>query len=366
MMNEKELFTWLMDNGGPVIRYRTANELMTLDKKYDIKRLQEEMLQSRQVQKWLEHLVPPVFLLKEPTDITPWVLQSGIMDLHGSQPTRLENSLTKLADFGLKKGISELDRRTQPYRKWLTENAEKPIVNVFMKFSLVMLADFLARAGYVDEPAVGNTLKKHLNMVYDFTRKGDYDIYIPNKYLRKLPLIKLELTPGGACYLPLIYDIVGWAAYLPEYGTKEEQTKADNIIQYILNENYQKLPWGYGVMGDGTGRTWSLGWSVHVPRYPGIPVKKYMNKSVVHMISLFVNFNAGRQHPWFKESMKHLESYRTEKGTYIFPADYLEEKTNGYWVLGVHMGLEETRRRNLEVESTFWMAKFHKMLKEAV
>ena len=365
-MNEKELYTWLMDNGGPVIRYRTATELMIPDKSLDIQALQNDMMQSRQVQKWLDRLVPPVFLLKEPTDITPWVLQSGIMDIHGSQPTRLENSLAKLADFGLKKGISELDRRTQPYRKWLAEIAERPVKNVFIKFSPGILASFLARAGYVDEQAVGYTLKKRLNMIYDFTRKGDYDIYIPNKYLRKLPLIKLELSPGGDCYLPLIYDIVGWAAYLPEYGTKQDRAKADTIIEYIFNEKYQEFPLGYGIMGDGTGRTWSLGWSVHLPRYFGAPDKKNVNKSVVQMISLLINFKAARQHAWFKESMNYLESFRTEKGTYIFPSDYLEEKTNGYWVLGYHMGLEETRRRNLEVESTFWMAKFHKMCKEVV
>ena len=82
------------------------------------------------------------------------------------------------------------------------------------------------------------------------------------------------------------------------------------------------------------------------------------------MINLLINFKAARQHPWFKESMNYLESYRTEKGTYTFPAGYLEEKTNGYWVIGVRMGLEEKRRRNLEAESTFWMAKFKKVLQQ--
>ena len=362
MMNERQLGEWLFEHGGPVIRYRTATELMVPDKKLDIPRLRDEMLHSPLVQKWLKCIVPPVLLLKEPIDITPHVLQSGIMELHGGQPTRLENALLKLTDFGLKKGMPELDRRTLPYRKWLAKNAERPVKNVFTKFNIGMLADFLARAGYINEPGVEHALKIRLNMVYDFTRKGDYDIYIPDKFMRKHPCIKLELTPGGDCYLPLIYDIIGWAAYLPEHGTKEERAKADNIIDYILHEEYQKFPWGYGIMNDGAGRTWSLGWSVHLPRYPGIPDQKYMNKSVAHMVSLLINFKAARQHLWFKESMNHLESYRTEKGTYIFPADYLEEKTNGYWVIGVHMGLEENKKRNLEVESTFWMAKFHKTL----
>jgi hypothetical protein len=280
------------------------------------------------------------------------------MEIHGSQPERLENVLGKLTDFGVKGGMPEFDRRTLPYREWLAENAERPTKNIFGKFNISMLASFLARAGYVSEPGVAYALKKRLDMVYEFIRKDDYDIYIPDKYIRKHPVIKLELTPGGDCYLPLIYDIVGWAEYLPEYGTEEDRLKTDTIIRYILNENYQKLPWGYGVMGDGSGRTWSLGWSVHVPGYPGIPDQKNMNKSLVYMIDLLINFKAARQSSWFTENMNHLESCRTEQGTYLFPAEYLEEKTNGYWVNGVHMGLEENRRRDLEMESTFRMAKF--------
>ncbi len=363
-MNEEELYTWLFEHGGPVICYRTATELMAPDKELDIQQLKDEMLQSRIVKTWLECLVPPVLLLKEPVDITPHVLQSGIMELHGSQPIRLENVLGKLTDFGVKKGIPELDQRTLPYREWLTQYVEQPIKNVFGKYNIFMLAAFLARAGYLEEPGVQHALKTRLNMVYDFTRKGNYDIYVPNKFIRKHPLIKLEVTPNGDSYLPLIYDIIGWSAYLPEFGTEEERDEADTILRYILNAEYQKLPWGYGVMGDGTGRTWNMGWSAHVPRYFDILDKEFMDKSVVHMISLLINFDAARQHPWLTESMNHLESYRTEKGTYIFPSNYLEEKSNGYWVIGVRMGLEENRKRNLELESTFWMAKFQKMLSQ--
>jgi hypothetical protein len=286
------------------------------------------------------------------------------MELHGSQPTCLENVLGKLTDFGLKKGIPELDRQTLPFREWLNKNAELSSKNVYSKFNVSMLTSFLARADYFNEPGVEYILKNRLNMVYDFTRKSNYDIYIPDKFIRKHPVIKLGLTPGGDCYLPLIYDFVGWAAWMPESGTEEDHAKADNIIQYILNEEYQQLPWGYGVMGDGTGRTWSLGWSVHVPRFSGVPDKKQMNKSLIHMIGLLINFRAVKQSLWFIESMNHLESYQTEKGTYLFPSEYLVEKTNGYWVNGVHMGLEETRKRNLELESTFWMAKFKKMLSQ--
>lgn len=353
-----------MDNGGPVIRYRTATELMVPDENADIKRLTDDLLEYRQVRTWLENLLPPVLLLKEPLTRTSTVLQSGMMEIHGSKPTNVENVLGKLTDFGLKKGMPELDRRTLLYTKWVEENAEHPIANVFAVGSMGMLAAFLARAGYAHASGVRHTLRKRLDIVYDFTRKGHYDIYIPDKYLRKLPCIKLELTKGGICSLPLIHDIVGWAAYLPKYGTEEDRAKADTIIKYIFNEEYQKFPWGYGIMGDGTGRTWSLGWSVHLPGFFNAPDKKLVNPSVVQMIGLLINFKAARQQPWFREKMEHLEGFRTAHGTYLFPAEYLQEKKMGYWVNGVHMALEDSPRtpHALEVESTFWMAKFHRML----
>ena len=117
-MNNEELGAWLYEHGGPVIRYRTATELLPPDKTIDIQRLADEMLQSPQVQKWLGNLIPPRLLLNNPV-ATPHVLASGIMEVHGSKPTNLENVLGKLTDFGAQRGMVELDQRTLPYREWL-------------------------------------------------------------------------------------------------------------------------------------------------------------------------------------------------------------------------------------------------------
>jgi hypothetical protein len=303
--------------------------------------------------------MPPRLLLNNPTS-TPHVLTSGIWEVHGSKTNNLENVLGKLTDFGVKRGTPELDERTLPYRKWLEKIATNPTLNVFDSFSMGMVADFLARAGYTQEPAVVAVLRKRLDTVNNFVCKGNYDIYIPGKYVRKLPLIKLEVVQGGVCRLPLIYDIIGWGAYLPECGTEEERDKADTIINYILNDTYQQFPWGYGAMGDGTGRTWALGWSVHLPGFTDSIHPTLARTLRVQIINLLINFRAARRHPWFKASLDHLGQYRTDKGTYLFPHEYLQERPQGYWVNGYRMGLEEKRKP--ELESTFWMVKFRKML----
>jgi len=98
-MKNEELNAWLFENGGPVIRYRTATELLPQAKSPDIKRLAAEMLQSTQVRLWLERLLPPRLLNNSTT--TQTVQASGINEIHNSKPTALENALAKLADFGI-------------------------------------------------------------------------------------------------------------------------------------------------------------------------------------------------------------------------------------------------------------------------
>ncbi len=361
VLKNEELSAWLFENGGPVVRYRTATELFPPNKSLDIQQLTHKMLRCPQVQKWLSNIRPPCLLLNNPVT-TPHVLTSGIMEVHGSKPDNIENVLGKLSEFGVKKGVPELDERTLPYRKWLEKITEYHTLNVFDAFSMSLVAAFLARAGYTEELAVGSVLKKRLNTVYDFVRRGDYDIYVPGKYIRKLPLIKPDVVEGGVCRLPVIYDIIGWGTFLPKHGTEDDLGKADTIIGYIFNKEYQKFPWGYGVMGDVSGRTWSLGWSVHLPGFSGSISPNLASTLRVQMINLLINFRATRQHPWLKESLNHLEQFRTNEGTYLFPRNYLQEKPTGYWVNGYRMGLEENRRASRESESTFWMAKFHKML----
>jgi len=51
-MKKEELSAWLFENGGPVIRYRTATEILPLTKSLDISRLADEMMQSPLLGEW--------------------------------------------------------------------------------------------------------------------------------------------------------------------------------------------------------------------------------------------------------------------------------------------------------------------------
>src|SRR5512136_1744869 len=116
-MQTEEIYMWLMENGGPVIRYRTATELMTPDKTLDIKRLQDDLLKSSLVRTWLKNFKPPLLLNQRLTRQAEFTRAST--EIHSSKNTAMENVLGKLTDFGLKKGMPELDSRVDPYLHWL-------------------------------------------------------------------------------------------------------------------------------------------------------------------------------------------------------------------------------------------------------
>jgi hypothetical protein len=259
-MKATETYKWLMENGGPVIRYRTATELMMPDKApsmkaLDIQALRNDLLQNPLVRTWLDNFKPP-FLLCRDMD-TQGEFTHASTEIHGAKDTALENMLGNLTDLGLQKGMPELDKRVAPYLEWLNTSYDKRTQYFFLEWMTQLVANLMARAGYADEPVVKNLQKEHLDTVYQFTRKGDHNIYVdPDKYkkmpanFQKRPLINPELT-SGQFKLPLIYDIVGWGAYLREAAEDKEQKKADTVIEYILNDDYQRFPWGYGVMMDG-------------------------------------------------------------------------------------------------------------------
>ena len=262
-MNHQESVDWLLENGGPVIRYRTATELMSPSDSIDIGQLREALLQSQLARTWLERFIPG----------------RGINDLHGSKSTTFENVMGKLTDLGCSQGMTALDNQTEPFRQWLQNNAERPSRHIFDLFCRTLIAAFLARAGYTDEPAVGTVLKNRLETVYDFTRLGSYDIYIdpadyprmPRSFQRSSLLNPALSRDGDNLSLPWTYDIIGLAAYLPECGTEDDWAKANTIINYILNDQYQKLPPGYGVIRSVNGRYYGMGWSVHLPAFFGTP-----------------------------------------------------------------------------------------------
>jgi hypothetical protein len=171
-------------------------------------------------------------------------------------------------------------------------------------------------------------------------------------------VLRSEHDPGGnEKPLPNIWDVFT-LAYLPrDLQSRDLRQRISAIINYILDERFQSLPSGYGLLFYRANRRYyGCGWS---PRLPGL--RDFENEldqaTLVLYADLMSHFAEARESDWFRACMDHLEAFRTDTGTYCFPKTYLQEKRDQGFVFGASMGLGENRQRKdaLQIESTFRM-----------
>ena len=340
MDDRAALAQWLFEIGGPAIRYRTTSELMPDVSGVDLDRLTRDLIGSSMVRQWLSRFGLP----------------GGLGSLHGSTPQAFENVCAKLCEQGLRAGmLAACDNKMLPFRHRLAQGDE------FTGRQLV--ASCLNWAGYGDDEAVQACLAERLDWMYELARSGVYDITIDHDTFgdcpaafRKRPLVNPEYNDK----LPGIWDVYALAHYPEALRSAETASRIDAVVAYILHPDYQALHEGYGYMRAGPRRYYSMGWSVHLPGYTGLSFNRAIHAHMfVQRLELMAHFPVARRSQWFKDCLDHLEGYRTERGTYRFPAPYLREQPSGYWVQGAYMRLEENRRarQSLELGSTFHMLK---------
>lgn len=361
-MTESELDRWLFENGGPAIRYRTATELLPRPAAEDVRRLRADLLASPFVKTWLARLQPDF----------------SFNALHGAKPACFENTLGKLAQLGCHAGMPALDDKVSPFLDWLADRESAGEAGFVQRaYSQTIVAAFLACAGYGESQPVAAVAQRRLDTLYEFCRRGSYDIYVAPIYVdpdsqssaypavpaayRRYRLIDPALYVDGDMCLPALYDLHLLSSLPPNLRNPDSERKLDTIIDYVMQAEYQRLPEGYGILLHGKGRYWVMGWSVHLPGYFGVPLHSGdpMMRRLVRMAVLMAHFAAARRHPWLQDTLARLDAFRTERNTHRFPAHFLHEGSSGYWLMGSYMALEENRRRKiaLELESMFWMRK---------
>jgi hypothetical protein len=351
MMTNNELMEWLIGKAEPVIKYRTLRELAGLSDK-DTEKLKEELIEHPQVQTRLGYLKS----------------QKNMCDfrfIHGRENKCLENCIPMLTDFGFKKGITEFDRIMVPL---IQQAKEKPwnIAPVFCEFGQIVVYPFFLKGGYYDDDLLFYMYER-LNTLYNFVLENNYDIYdfdtkykgIPKSFQNR-PIIKPELYINGRFKIPLIYDIYGLAA-LANISNKEITAKIQKVIQYILSPEYNRFITFYGILSSGKRRYHAMGWDCKLPFYFNDMDINRPNL-YLHRLELMAHFPNAVKCGWFERGLKHFESFKTEKGTYTFPKEYLLERES-VWVLGTHMSLGENRKNKqfIEIESTFRMLKIKKV-----
>jgi len=165
------------------------------------------------------------------------------------------------------------------------------------------------------------------------------------KPFRGKPLISPEITPDGEFTLPCIHDLYAFSAVPAAMRSSATTRKVNQLVRYILDDTYQALPLGYGILRAGKRRYYAMGWSGHLPGYRGFDFGDHEAAYLVQRVELMAHFPIAAKHRWFADCLDHLDSFRTESGAWLLPRKYLKEDRVGYWLTGARMGLEDPCRR---------------------
>jgi hypothetical protein len=202
-MIDTKICNWLIDNADTPIRYRVARELLKDEKA--AKKIEPELFEHKEVQKWLANLKP-----HDPP-------QHRNME-HGCFDFNLENAMAKCVHLGLHGGMPQMQDAVGYYINQKMKNAYT-VKPCRFQFNEVMTANYLSLAGIKDDDTLKFMLCS-LDKMYAFAKQNIYDIYlspeerakltgIPKNWRNAKHFIKPDLVRDyGFCY-PLIYDIVG-------------------------------------------------------------------------------------------------------------------------------------------------------------
>jgi len=344
-MNHRDLAYWLLDNGGPIIRFRTLVDIFEEQDVGIVSRALKDMTESSEVVKWLE-------LIKHSIELN---------NVHSDRPDSFENAIGKLVQLGWRAGLQPFDNKTLFFRVWLSENVDKEPIAMQEVFKRSLIASVLARAGYSMVEAVQKQIVTRLNTIHMFAESPDFSqIYIDKSNYDDIPkgfesheLVNPQLYPSQQFALPWIHDIYAFGHLNLILENEQYSEKAEQVLEMVLTPEYQNLPLSYGIAKYGN-QYYVLGQAAHLPGYSKAPEGKSFGE-MLNLLDALAPFTCIRKSQWFQSSMRNLEKLRTEEGIYSFPETYLPEENEGLWIRGEYMAFDEREHMNnaIAVESTF-------------
>ncbi|MDR2933225.1 MAG: hypothetical protein LBV27_08980 [Oscillospiraceae bacterium] len=261
--------------------------------------------------------------------------------VHGSTNIHLENVLPMLLDRGLDVSFNSFGHTFSA----LCQSFDQPLfadTHCFRMLIPIILAPLLLWAGYRNERLL-DFYKKRLVLVSDFCARMDYDIYGPQGDYGGIPkpfqdrkVINPALYPNGAFHFPLLHDLYAYRAMYPE-AAPEERARIDAVLKYVLSPDYQDFPKGYGLLREGSGHYYAMGWDCKLPRNKGV-----ITAPILHRMELLAAFPPAVRSEWFQAHLDMLMQCAGEDGMFDLPKKALGEKES-YWISGGHMGLGENR-----------------------
>lgn len=363
-----ELEKWLLSQGGPAIKLRIAalnasngslrdandavSDLLAIDEVRSLLSYLDAFQTSSRDKKTLEHLI------------------------HYYRDTCLANYFPLLMDLGFKAGIPEFDEKMAPVLdifKFLIAFSNE--YNYCYTYSLLLHRFFFISGCLCTE--VVKSMENRLNAIHKAAKEKIFEIYQDESNLPKKPeawaergVLKDELNPFKSSAekpLPNVYDLWALAYYIDICDDLDKIKKINDIVSYILDPEFQKIREGYGVIWVKDRRIYhACGWSPTLPLYQiegrhtqAVPYP------VIDYLDFMSHFKVVHQSKWFSDCLSHFEQFRTDKGTYLFPKEYLHKKyIDKAFISEENLSLKRTERDLIkrEVVSTMKMVEIYRRL----
>ncbi|MFT3951755.1 MAG: hypothetical protein QM689_07440 [Oscillospiraceae bacterium] len=352
-MNAPANETWLMQTADAPIRYQLRHDAADA----------EALCRNSEAAAWLSRLAQ-------------WSDAGEIGKIHGSHDYRMENILGKCWSIGLSAHIPLFDEKLQFILRHLRAHIQiKPPDELsFGKLyhyrdDEKVLACFLPLLGYHDDLAVLHIVRKRIDLLYDFTKQGSYDIYVDGskfcgvKKAWQPYLINPDLYADGHIALPDMHDFLLFAGMYP-YLNAEDRRKVETAVGWLFGDGYGDIigRYGYFYAPDGSYSTKAIIFKLQLLDFRDMVFDQGDLVPLLFTVFVLSHFQTARESLWFSLALAYLNQYKNEQGRYIFPAYMITEKPDCYVIFGGHMNAGENKKAKLfrEIISTYWMERIHK------
>jgi hypothetical protein len=238
----------------------------------------------------------------------------------------------------------------------------------FKDFGVNILVGHLLLRGCLHEKSIVDFAKRRIQAICETIRTYQYQIFVEQASTKAVPeafrgqkIVHPDLTKTSLLPLPLIHDVLYFRVIANHFP--DLRADIDTILAYILSEEYQRFPRGYGI-GFFEKRYYAVGWSVTIPSFLNSKFSKDTLFNLIHLSHYQVVNNSN----WFKSMLAQLSAYKRTEDTFEFPRNAVQEKKNTYFVGGSHLGVVGNRRlrnRN-QMESTYWYNVIKKNMENAI
>jgi len=315
-----ENIQWLIDNGGSAIKMRMINERLIDKDKYDINKLAEELLKIEKAKNSLGYFDQ----FKDFRSIPNRELYGLV---HNTYENCFEPFMTLLTEIGFRSGLSVLDEKIEIMRPVYSH-----LMEIYPFHGIIIMLKLL-KAGYFFNDIEDYVIKR-LNKIHKAAKIQIFDIYEtdpskirqPNKWKDKL-ILKDEYNPyESETPLPLIYDIE-LVLYAYENIKDDAKQKVDDIMRYILEPDYQKTSGDYGWHWSEKEKTYHAGTpGCGLPFYNDsefLELNSHQKYFFLTMLDKMAYSPVMLKSEWLQKCIDYLEQYKTERGTYNFPIEFI-------------------------------------------